>query len=91
MSDGISVLWHPKELRPKAKKKSKGLMELLSVMKCQVKNRECLMLTKAHGRAGGLLGLSQNAHGQRPHLGLKGRILKKKKKERKPSSLDYFL
>lgn len=40
MSDGISVLWHPKELRPKAKKKSKGLMELLSVMKCQVKNRE---------------------------------------------------
>lgn len=39
------------------------------------------MLTKAHGRAGGLLGRSQNAHGQRPHLGLKGRILKKKKKE----------
>lgn len=23
MSDGISVLWHPKELRPKAKKEKK--------------------------------------------------------------------
>lgn len=37
------------------------------------------MLTKACGRAGGLFGLSQNAHGQRPRLGLKGRILKKGK------------
>lgn len=32
--------WHPKELRPKAIKKSKGLMELLSIMKCQVKKRK---------------------------------------------------
>ena len=39
------------------------------------------MLTKARARAGGLFGLSQNTHGQRPRLGQKGRIFKKKKKE----------
>lgn len=40
--DNISVLWHPQEMRTKAKKKKeeKSLTELLYIMKDEVKKRE---------------------------------------------------